>query len=66
LAGIIRVGAGGYRENQTERGDTLETSVNITASHRDTPFLIDAMLNRECRNNGYTRDKCRAGPITWL
>jgi hypothetical protein len=64
LAGIIRIGAGGHRESETERGDTLETSMNTAANHWDTPFPIDAMLNRECSNNGDTRDKCRGRPIT--
>jgi hypothetical protein len=64
LAGIIRVGAGGDCESETERGDTLETSMNTAANHWDTPFPIDAMLNKECSNNGDTRDKCRGRPIT--
>jgi hypothetical protein len=65
LAGIVRVGAGGYREHQADRGGALKTSVHSTANHRDTPFPLDAILDRQYRDNGNTRDKCRAWSITY-
>jgi hypothetical protein len=64
LARIVRVGTGGYRQNQAKRGGTLENSVRIAVNHLHTP--LGSVQKMKWPNSGETPDGRLLGRITSL